>query len=122
MGVIQATFSMYVLILAYSLLRVLPRNRVPGWVSASTDDSNCTEESVAIVLSLYDEDMLSIKATLDSVIVKDYPKDRIRVYLVIEEGDTRTLEAVNSLMRNYEDRAGLDYTVIISGCRRNGGR
>lgn len=62
---------------------------------------------ILVILPMYKESEADIKATLNSVYNQDYPRDLMRIVIVVEQDDEKTLDniakIVNRLHESYRD-------------------
>ncbi len=76
--------------------------------------------SVAIVIPAYREGFSSLVRTANSVINQDYPRELMRVLIVVEDGDEGTLVASEAIVKYLLSRGVKAEVVITKCCRRYG--
>lgn len=118
-GVVTGFFILSIFYSSISIYSIFSKLKKRVWV----DVNNCSSPSddlprVSVILPLYKENFKDIEVTFKSLASQEYPRDLIDVYVVVEEGDLRTLEYVESL-KGLLEGSGFKVSVVVNhGVRR----
>lgn len=98
-----------------SIIGIIARSYGRVWVKPSVKQLNPHRlVDVLIVVPLYLERKRDIEVVLESIAGQVYPKDRIMVVIVVEEGDRETLNNVYSVLcRNRIVRSIRDRIIVL---------
>ncbi len=110
-AILQPLYTIYVAIMAVSPL--LRPNTFRG-------TKTYHGASIAIVIPLYMERFESIKRSLESVARQRYPRDKLRVIIVVEEDDELSIKNLERALR-VVPLEGIRVEVLRTSCRKKGG-
>ena len=68
---------------------------------------------LAVLLPFYKESLRDVETTFRSIASQRYPRDRLRVVVILEKGDSATLRAVE-MCRHIIESSGLKLEVVIN--------
>ena len=120
MVILSFTIFPLVLFIFYSI----HKGGEKGNITADGGDGNLAPEdlpSIGIIIPLYDEERESIAATVRSLLKQDYPKSKLHIYFVLEEGDYKTLSALTQVLDEIKEKR-LTYSLTFTHSTRKYGK
>ena len=95
---------------------------IPHKYSASAKVSNAPKFfSFAVVIPLYKEKYSNLEATVNSIIAQKYPKNKIKVYFVLEKEDKETYEAVKRGAEVLKEN-NISFLILVRNDKRRLGK
>ncbi len=96
----------------YSIIRNLKEQ---VWIKIENNKNIDNSETpfVAILLPLYREDKESVKRSFQSIIKQKYPRDKLEVFIILENNDDETHNIVKELINILID-SGFKTTIFIN--------
>ncbi len=118
LGVMNASFTLYVITMAASLI-------YSAYFSGRWEVLSAAGElpalRIAILLPLYRERPKSVSKTVESLLKQLYRRDLVRVFLIIEEGDEETEEALKPAELLLTE-SGFSYRIVKARSTRRFGK
>lgn len=118
-GIVTGFFLLSIFYSSISIYSIFSKLKKRVWVDVNHYDNILDNlPRISIILPFYKENFKDIEITFKSLTSQEYPRDLVDVYVVVEEGDLRTLEYVNSLKELLEGNGFKTSVVVNHGVRR----
>lgn len=104
----SVTYMVHGTYLAFSLFSINTKLRRKVWMSPMLSG----DSPLCLIIPLYKEDIASVAKTLNSLAEQEYPRNLVRVVVVVEKDDVSTLDAVRDRLFILKE-AGFKAEVIV---------